>query len=218
MESLIKRLICPFMGLVILMVLTATSISAKAQSAEVQQLLLNVEKLSQLKNILADMKKGYVIITNGYNAVKDVSQGNFSLHKVFLDGLMIVNPEIKKYRRVADIISYQKDLVTEYKSAFNRFKASDNFSPQEIGYLGKVYKQLFDQSLNNLDELTTVITSSQLRMSDDERLQAIDRIFADTQDKLMFLRNFNKQASILNLQRQKEKAEIRATKQYYNLN
>ncbi|HTN20748.1 MAG TPA: hypothetical protein VL125_09745 [Pelobium sp.] len=218
MELLIKRLICPFMGLVILMVLTATSMPVKAQSAEVQQLLLNVEKLSQLKNILADMKKGYVIITNGYNAVKDVSQGNFSLHEVFLDGLLIVNPEIKKYRRVADIISYQKDLVTEYKSAFNRFKASDNFSSQEIGYLGKVYKQLFDQSLNNLDELTTVITSSQLRMSDDERLQAIDRIFADTQDKLMFLRSFNKQTSILNLQRQKEKTDIRATKQYYNLN
>lgn len=218
MESLIKRLICPFMGLVALLLSSVFPIAAKAQSTEVQQLLLNVEKLSQLKNILADMKKGYTVITNGYNAVKNVSKGNFSLHEVFLDGLMLVNPEIKKYRRVGDIISYQKDLITEYKSAFNRFSASDNFSPQEIGYLGKVYKQLFDQSLNNLDELTTVITSSQLRMSDDERLRAIDRIFADTQDKLIFLRNFNQQTSILNLQRQKEKADIKAMKQYYNLN
>ncbi|WP_188411901.1 TerB family tellurite resistance protein [Pedobacter mendelii] len=217
MESLIKRLICPFIGLVVLLFLSV-SMAAKAQSTEVQQLLLNVEKLSQLKNILADMKKGYTVITKGYNAVKNVSKGNFSLHEVFLDGLMLVNPEIKKYRRVGDIISYQKDLVTEYKSAFNRFRASDNFSPQEIGYLGKVYKQLFDQSLNNLDELTTVITSSQLRMSDDERLRAIDRIVADTQDKLIFLRNFNQQTSILNLQRQKEKADIKATKQYYDLN
>jgi hypothetical protein len=188
-----------------------------AQSTEVQQLLLNVEKLGQLKNILTDMKNGYVIITDGYNAVKNISEGNFSLHEVFLDGLTLVSPEIKKYGRVADIISNQKDIVKEYKSAFNRFKRSGNFSPQEINYLSNVYKQLFDQSLNNLDELATVITSSKLRMSDDERLQVIDRIFADTQDKLQFLRNFNKHAAILNLQRTREKADIKSAQQYYNI-
>lgn len=189
-----------------------------AQSQETKQLLLNVEKLSQLKNILSDMKRGYTIITNGYNSVKNIAQGNFSLHEVFLDGLMLVNPEIKKYRRVADIISYQKDIITEYKSAFSRFKASSNFNNGEIDYLGKVYKQLFDQSIDNLDELATVITSSKLRMSDDERLQAIDRIFADTEEKLMFLRSFNKEASILNLQRQRAKNDLKTTQGYFGIN
>lgn len=189
-----------------------------AQSQETQQLLLNVEKLSQLKNILSDMKRGYTIISNGYNSVKNIAQGNFSLHEVFLDGLMLVNPEIKKYRRVADIISYQKQIITEYKSAFSRFKASDNFSTGEIDYLGKVYKQLFDQSMDNLDELATVITSSKLRMSDDERLAAIDRIFSDTENKLLFLRSFNKEASILNLQRKREKANLKTAQELFGIN
>jgi hypothetical protein len=189
-----------------------------AQSQEAQQLLLNVEKLSQLKNILSDMKRGYTVISKGYNSVKNIAQGNFSLHEVFLDGLMLVNPEIKKYRRVADIISYQKDIITEYKSAFNRFKSSSNFSSREIDYLGNVYRQLFDQSMDNLDELFTVITSSKLRMSDDERLQAIDRIFADTENQLVFLRSFNKEASILNLQRQREKSDLKTTKGYFGIN
>lgn len=188
---------------------------SSAQSHEVQQLLLNVEKLSQLKNILTDMKKGYQVVSSGYNAVKNISEGNFTLHEVFLDGMMLVNPEIKKYSRVADIVAYQKDLVREYKSAFNRFKSSGNFNVQEISYLDRVYGQLFQQSLNNLDELTNVITSSKLRMSDDERLQAIDRIFADTHDKLQFLRNFNRQASILNIQRTKEKSEIKTLQKMY---
>lgn len=191
-----------------ILLLTLTAAISKGQSQEIQQLLLNVEKLSQLKNILADMKQGYQIVNNGYNAVKSISQGNFSLHEVFLDGLLIVNPEIKKYRRVADIISYQKDILSEYKNAFNRFKASGSFNPQEINYLATVYTQLFSQSLNNLDELAAVITSSTLRMSDDERLKAIDRIFEDTQDKLSFLRHFNQQASILNIQRNREKTSI----------
>lgn len=193
----------------------ATTNFSRAQSTEVQQLLLNVEKLSQFKNILSDMKKGYQIVSTGYNAVKNISQGNFSLHEVFIDGLMLVSPEVRKYHKVAGIIAYQKDIVSEYKTAFNRFRSSGTFSEQEIVYLGKVYGGLFEQSLNNLDALMNVVTSSKLRMSDGERLRAIDQIFADTMDKLSFLRDFNRQASLLHLQRQKEKNDTQTLQKIY---
>lgn len=188
------------------------------QSTEIQQLLLNVEKLTQLKNILEDMKKGYQIVSNGYDAVRDISTGNFTLHEVFLDGLMQVNPEIRKYHKLADILTDQKAIVAEYISSFSRFQASGNFNVQEIAYLGRVYQQLFRQSLDNLNELATIITSANLRMSDDERLQAIDRIFADTMDKLAFLRNFNQQSALLSLQRTREKAAVQTARKLYNLN
>ena len=195
-----------------------TTAFSRAQSTEIQQLLLNYEKLNQLKNILSDMKKGYKIVSKGYTAIKDISQGNFNLHEAFIDGLMVVNPAIKNYKRVVDIISYQKNIVREYKSAFIRFKQNGSFSPDEIEYLGKVYGQLFNKSIQNLDELATVITSSRLSMSDDERLQAIDRIFADTEDKLQFLRNFNKQANLLAIQRSREKQDVATMQQLYQGN
>ncbi|KIA96270.1 hypothetical protein OC25_03715 [Pedobacter kyungheensis] len=213
------RSLLPFPKALLLAALFSTvSLSAKqslAQSTEAQQLLLNVEKLSQLKNILSDMKKGYLLISSGYKAVKDIAQGNFSLHEVFLDGMMLVSPEIKKYHKVADIISDQAKIVSEYKRAFKRFQASGNFSEDDIAYLAGVYKQLFDLSMDNLDELLTVITSSNLRMSDQERLAAIDRIFADTQEKLMFLRAFNDQATMLNLQRSKERADVKGLSEVF---
>ena len=198
--------------------LIGTTSFLRAQSTEIQQLLLNYEKLNQLKNILSDMKKGYKIVSKGYTAIKDISQGNFNLHEAFIDGLMAVNPAIKNYKRVVDIISYQKNIVREYKSAFIRFKQNGSFSPDEIEYLGKVYGQLFNKSIQNLDELATVITSSKLSMSDDERLQAIDRIFADTEDKLQFLRDFNKQANLLAIQRSREKKDIATMQQLYQGN
>ncbi len=188
---------------------------AYAQSNEAQQLLLNAEKLTQLKSMLADMKKGYTILSGSYNSIRDISKGNFSMHELFLDGLMIVNPEIKKYHRVKDIISYQARIVAEYKNAFQRFKQQGNFSPNEIDYLGKVYKQFFDQSAENLNELISVITTSNLRMSDDERLAAIDRIFADTEDKLQFLRSFNRGTTLLAIQRQQETENINTTQKLY---
>jgi hypothetical protein len=188
------------------------------QSQEVKQLLLNVEKLSQLKNILEDMKRGYSILSKGYGKVRDIAEGNFSLHEVFLDGLMVVSPEVKKYARVADILSNQKTIVSEYKRAFAGFASSDVFSSDELSYLGLVYENLLKKSLANLEDLAMVITSSKLRMSDDERLQAIDWIFLDTQDKLMFLRDFNAGANLLLLQKKKEKREIQSLQSIFRAN
>ncbi len=187
------------------------------QSQEIAQLLLNVEKLAQLKQILSDMEKGYEIVSKGYNAVKDLSQGNFSLHKTFLDGLMEVSPAVKKYKKVADIINYQLLLVREYKNAWSRFKQSGYFSDDEIAYLGRVYDNLFRRSLRNLDELTMVVTAGQLRMSDDERLSAIDRIHLDMRDKLDFLRSFNNNTSLLGLQRAKELNDVKTMRGIYGI-
>ncbi|MDB5198729.1 MAG: hypothetical protein JWO92_692 [Chitinophagaceae bacterium] len=189
--------------------------SAFSQSEEAQQLLLNVEKLIQLKKILNDMYKGYKIVSKGYNTIKDISEGNFDLHKTFLDGLMEVSPAVKKYKHIVDIIAAQGMLVKEYKSAFNRFKKSNLFNIKEIDYMGGVYKNLFDKSLQSLDELLMVITANQLRMSDDERFAAIDRIFADMQDKLSFLRNFNRSTTILAMQRGKESMDTKVLQQLY---
>jgi hypothetical protein len=189
-----------------------------AQSQEMQQLILNIEKLAQFKQILTDMKKGYQILNGGYNVVKDLSKGNFSLHETFLDALMQVSQTVRKYKRVGDIIHYQVLLVKEYKAAFNRFKNSGNFNSEEIAYLEKVYSKLFKESIRNLDELTTVISANTLRMSDDERLSVIDQVYTDMQDKLSFLRNFNNNTSVLGIQRTKERNDINAMRSIYKVN
>lgn len=203
------------LGVLLVWVTCLGGLGASAQSNEAKQLMLNVEKLSQLKNILSDMKKGYTVVSQGYSKVKDIASGNFSLHEVFLDGLMVVSPQVKKYRRVTDIISAQKNIVAEYKAALGAFRGADVFNVSELDYLGNVYASLFDASLQNLDDLAMVITSSKLRMSDEERLRAIDRIFLNVSDKLEFLRDFNRGAVVLFHQKQKERREIEQLKMYY---
>lgn len=188
-----------------------------AQYQEMQQLLLNIEKLAQFKQILSDMKRGYEILTGGYKVVKDMTQGNFNLHKTFLDALMQVSPTVKNYKRVGDIINYQILLIKESKIAIKRFASSKSFSEKEITYFEKVYNNLFMESLRNLDELTTVITANKLRMSDDERLEAIDEIYFAMQDKLQFLRNFNASSNILAIQRAKERNDVTALRGIYEI-
>jgi NADPH-dependent curcumin reductase CurA len=98
--------------------------------------------------------------------------------------------------------------VKLYKGAFNHFKADKNFTPDEINYMGKVYSNLFDESVKNLDELAMIITAGKLRMSDDERMQAIDKIYTSIEDQFSFLQDFNSSTKYLSLQRQNEQTEI----------
>jgi len=203
-------------GLIIgLLLLTVTATQTKAQSSDLTQLILDIEKLTQLKGILSDMKTGYTIIDGGYNQVKSISQGNFNLHSTFLNGLLMVSPAVAKYGRIADIILEQGYIITEYQRSYNQFRQSGTFSADEIAYLANVYTTLLQQSLQNLDQLTTILTAGKLRMSDDERLKAVDHIYTDTDDKLTFLRHFDQQTAILSIQRQKAMNDLQTLQKLY---
>ena len=192
-----------FLMVAVLLLGSAVTTQVRAQSADLTQLILDIEKLTQLKGILSDMKQGYDIINGGYNQVKQIADVNFSLHSTFLNGLLLVSPAVANYSRVADIILKQGYIVSEYRHYYSQFKQS-GFNSDELAYMANVYTTLLQQSLQNLSQLADIIAAGKLRMSDDERLRAIDRIGADTDDKLTFLRTFNQQAAVMAIQRQHE--------------
>lgn len=198
----------------------AMPLSSKAQSVAdcIQQLVLDYQKLASLKNILGQMYTGYEVLTKGYTAVKDVAQGNFSLHEAFLDGLYLVSPTVRKYPRVTDIINEQAELVSAYKSASRQFGQDKHFSLDEMAYLISVYDNLISGSLKNLDALSMIITDSQLRMSDAERLAAIDRLYLESHNELSYLRRFNDEAAKIVWQRTRSEADRQSMRSVYGIN
>lgn len=186
-----------------LLLMTQPRIKVQAQSEELQQLILNIEKLNQLRAILNELYKGYQILTTGYNTIKDLSESNFSLHKTFLDGLLDVSATVKQYKRITEIVAIQLQIIKQCKKALPAFKDTHVFSKQELDYLEKVYADIFDRSIKNLDELLLVITAGQLRMNDAERLNAIDQVYKEIKDKQGFLQYFNKKTVLLGSQRKK---------------
>ena len=201
----------------IIVLLMLGSLSVHAQSDELQQLMLDIEKLTQFKSILADMKQGYQIYAQGYGTISNLSKGNFDLHNLYLTGLMAVNPAVRNNPRISQIITQQSDLLSEYKRYNSLFKQSGSFNSNELRYFNNVFDQLVKQSNANIDELTNVTTADKLRMSDDDRLRAIDRIYLSSSDQLNFLRYFNRKAVLLSLQRSKDLNETQTLKKLYGL-
>lgn len=190
---------------------------SRAQADEIAQLALNIEKLAQFKQMLSDMKKGYQILEGGYRTIKDISKGNFDIHKKFLDGLLDVSPTVRNYRRIGDIINMELIIVRESKFYRDRFNSDGNFSADDVKQIAKVYNNLLKQSLRNLEELMNVITAGKMRMSDDERLKTIDSIYLDMQDKVGFLRTYNNENKALGIQRAKEKGEVEKIRKLYGI-
>lgn len=199
------------------MLLSGYISNTHAQIQEAQQLIINLEKLSQLRKILDNMYKGYKILDKGYKTIRDISQGNYTLHQAFVDGLMAVNPTIRNYKKIPFIISYQKLLISEYKRYYNKFKNDRNFSADEVQYMAGVYNFLVDASLRNIDDLMMIITATKLRMSDDERMQGIDRIYDDMENKMAFLRYFNNNTQLLALQRAKSRHDVETMRKLYGV-
>ena len=190
---------------------------SKAQTQEVSQLILNLEKLRQLRKTLQELKKGYEILFEGYTKIRDISQGNFKLHQAFLDGLLQVSPAVKNYGRIKDIVQMQLAIAAECKKASSQLSSSGAFSAKELAYLQAVYQGLSAGSLKNLDALLDVVTAGKLRASDDERLSMIDAIYKDVSQQLVFLRHLNSNNSVLAAQRKDEKASLETIQNLYHL-
>jgi len=193
------------------------SVKAQSIAQDIEQLTLDYQKLAQMKSILSEMYKGYQVVSTGYTDVKNVTQGNFNLHQAFLNGLLAVSPAVRNYKRITDIINNQAEIIKEYKEAYAIFKQDPNFNFDELNYISGVYNNLIDESVKNLDALTMVITAGKLRMSDDERLKAIDKIADDTGEKLSFLRSFNNDTQMQALQRAKERNDLQTVQQLYGV-
>ncbi|SEJ52950.1 hypothetical protein SAMN05216327_11242 [Dyadobacter sp. SG02] len=201
----------------ILLLLLAAPSYSYAQTQEVTQLILNLEKLRELRKILQELKKGYEILFEGYTKIRDIARGNFKLHEAFLDALLQASPGVKSYGRIKDIVEMQLALLRESRQTMNLLGSSGQFSTDELEYLAKVYDELIAGSIKNLDALTDILTAKKLRASDDERLSMIDALYEEMSSKLVFLRHFNSNNSLLAAQRKDEAASNETAKGIYGI-
>ena len=183
----------------------------------IEQLILDKEKLTAMKNTLQNMYTGYETIKNGYTRVRDIAKANFNLHQAFLDGLWILSPAVSGDPRISEIFNMEYSIVAGYKTASARIRSSPVFTPQESNSIINSYSALLQHSIQAVEELTMILTGHQLQMSDAQRLQAIDRIHTDVRGQYNAMIQLNNSISVQAAQRQKETNDINTLKQLYGI-
>lgn len=157
-------------------------------------------------------QKGYKIVSDGLHTIRDIKNGDFHLHLGFIDSLRMVNPKIRSWAKVADIIACQLRLIKSSKQALATARESGQFTNEELDYCKKVFDNLLNECLKNIDELMLVITSGELEMKDDERIRRVEKIYLDMQDKSAFTSSFTNEMSVLAIQRLTEQTELNYSK------
>jgi len=155
---------------------------------------------NQLKQIalweiyIKEVEKGYNIAKTGLNTINDVKSGDFQLHVDHFGALMMVNPDIRKYSRIAEILLLPSAIKKLYPKTAN-------------AYINTVFSHLMEEAASNVDQLHILLSPGNYSITDDERIKQVDKLYADMKDKYAFAKSFASDAGILSLQQLKEKNE-----------
>ncbi|MBX9734946.1 MAG: hypothetical protein K2X37_12875 [Chitinophagaceae bacterium] len=171
-----------------------------------------LQQISALQVYLGYAKKGYNIISGGVNTIRNIKNGDLNLHRDFFNSLKNVNPAIRRYAKVADMIAYQVKIIKQTKGTLQQIRETKQFTETELDYCKQVFDNLLNECMKTVEELILVTTSGKLEMKDDERLKRIDRLYADVLDKYSFTCSFSEDMGILAVQRLGEQMEINRSK------
>lgn len=187
-----------------------TRINLFRQSATQKKYLL--QQIAALQAYIGYAKKGYSIAKQGLNTISDIKHGELNLHKDYFNSFKTVNPSIKKYDRIADIIRLQVNILNVYREASKQVKQSGSFNGEEIRYISGVFERLMDDCTQTIEDLIDVTTSGVLEMKDDERLKRIDALYIEMQDKYTFVKHFSNEAKLLAASRNREQNDIQSSR------
>jgi len=168
--------------------------------------LQNAQKL--LENQLSKLKLGEITSWAGKET---------ALFSSYYDELAKVKAALLSYKKIKFVMQMQLEMVASYKSAFSLLRKDAHFSADEINYMFGVYTNLIGRSMDNLEELTIVISSFKTNMSDGKRLEFIASVARKMEKVQTDLFQFNRQNIQISLNRSASLEEAAAVKKYYGL-
>lgn len=151
------------------------------------------------------------------NEIKDWVEKQRKLYDDYFKELWKVKTALVYYQRVKDIIQRQVQLVNEYKGAWALFKQNKNFTADELDYMFNIYTGMMDESLKGIDQLSLVINAFATQMSDAKRLEIINTVADNIEQRFVDMKEFNNQQKLLSLQRATERNEIEYVRRLYGI-
>ena len=177
-----------------------------AQAKQRKVLLLQI---AALQTYIGYAKKGYTVVKKGLNFIGDVKKGEVNLHSDYFNSLLQVNPKVKNYVRVGEIIALQIKILKVHKKTLELLRQDDLFHGDELDYIERVFERLIDNCNETLDQLLLISTDAKLEMTDDQRLEHIDSLYTAMMSDYSFCEHLSEEIKILSLSKAKEKRDAR---------
>lgn len=192
--------------LLILLLVNFSSQEIQAQAKQRKALLLQI---AALQTYIGYAKKGYTVVKKGLNFIGDIKKGEVNLHSDYFSSLLKVNPKVRNYVRVGEIIALQIKILKVHKKTFELVRQDDLFHGDELDYIAKTFEHLIDNCNETLDHLLIISTDAKLEMTDDQRIERIDSLYRTMMEDYSFCEDFSQEIKILSLSKAKEKSDVK---------
>jgi hypothetical protein len=194
------------------------SIHAKAQTfsewfeQKKTQIEYLVNQIAALQVYTNTIEKGYSIAHEGLTIIGNIKKGDFSLHSDYFSSLNRVNPAIKSYWKIADIIQTEVDIIKSYNRQNKLLHSTAPFTSDEVKYCSSVFTSLLESGNEIIDQLIAITTDGQFQMKDDERIERIDQLHKNIKDRQRFIQSFGNEIFLLAVQRARAQNDVEVSK------
>ena len=130
---------------------------------------------------------------------------------------MNVNPRVRRYSRVAEIISLELSITKQTASTIRTCQNTQQLTLSELHYLSKVFDAVIADCSGCIDAVVNLITDGQVSMKDDERIKSIDKNYQQMMEAGVFVRSFGNTALLLCRQRLQEQQGLQKIQQLNRL-
>ncbi len=176
-----------------------------------------MEQIVGLEIYARALEKGYNITKDGLSGAHDLKNGTFELHADYIQSLSQVNPAVTSNPKVKAITALQQQIIRVFDAEADWQKKQQALSAAELSNLQKVYVNLLAAGRSDLQELELVITPGKLQLTDEQRLERIDKLYADMADRYNFACTYTRQCRQVATRRIREQQENGQLKQLYGI-
>lgn len=181
----------------------------KTQLKYLQQQIIATQAL------IGQVRKGYAIAESGLGFIGQVKDGHWRLDETFFTSLKRINPNVRGYSRVVEIVELSTRLAALSRSSRQAVRGMERLSPEERRYIDGVFSQLVLSGLELTEMLVLLLSPDEWQLSDGERLERIDGLFAEMKERYVFAQHFAGECRVLLLQREKETVETMRLRALY---
>ncbi|MFV5692892.1 hypothetical protein ACM55K_12770 [Flavobacterium sp. LT1R49] len=186
--------------------------------AQAKQREVLLKQIAAFKVYIDYAQKGYSVAQKGLSAIGYFKRGEFNLHADYFNSLKKINPKIKSYTRVAEIVSLQVKVLKNYSRTIKQIRQNDLFHGDEIAYIKRVLGRLIENCDRTLEELILIVTEGKLEMKDDERIKRIDTLYQNMLESYTFFEDFSNQARLMSMSRGKEATDVKTSRALQGFN
>lgn len=198
------------MTAVLMMTITGTAIAQEDFDVMVEQIV-------KLQIHIQKVKNGWEIAKDGLDKIGNWTNGEYKLHRDHFDSLVKVNPGIKNSQKVQASRQIYREILREFNLTIVRAQSSGMFAPQEIDYYNQVNERMIKDCRQLIESMTSMVTDGKLKMTDDERMENIDKYHQQMLANYTFTRNFCADIKSVQIARKKYKEDAEQVRKLFGL-